>query len=99
MNEDIISVVNSVLSSYWYNRTAKCMVRLIKEVISRVNENYETEWTDDGDIIFGILVLMFGDYGVSPRAGWIDAEYKQDILKELQEELKEYEGIVEREED
>lgn len=98
MNEDVYNVVYAMLSSFWYNRSTESIISLIKEVISRVNKNYETEWTDDGNILFGTLVLMFGDYGVSPRAGWIDEEYKQGLLKELREDLKEYEGILEREE-
>lgn len=99
MNEDTFNVLHAMLSSFWYNRATESIISLIREVLLRVqNLDNGSEWTDDGNILFGTLVLMFGNYGVSPRAGWIDLEYKQDLVNELQEELNEYKGILEREE-
>lgn len=32
------------------------------------------------NIVWGLMVLMFGDYGTSPRFGWIDIENKHKAL-------------------
>jgi len=45
------------------------MIALCQEVEERIDFNYMGEQTDDGDIIYGILVNLYGDYGTSPRSG------------------------------
>ncbi len=33
--------------------------------------------------LWSILVLMFGDYGIAPRVGWIDEEKYKDAIEFL----------------
>ena len=87
-------IIKKLLTSYNYNYVT--VVWLIEELITRVkHEDFTVDWTDEGDIIYGFLVLLYGDYGVSPRAGWVYDEMKQPILNVLQEELDYYENIDE----
>lgn len=32
------------------------------------------------NIVWALMVIMFGDYGTSPRFGWIDVENKEKAL-------------------
>lgn len=34
-------------------------------------------------VLWSMLVLMYGDYGTSPRYGWLRAENAEEVLKEL----------------
>ena len=43
--------------------------------------------------------MMFGDYGVSPRAGWINSENIKPLLNEIDDEIEYYNEILERGED
>lgn len=98
--EELEFFVDSYTTSLYYNRDTEDVVKLLEEVIERLKEpyKYSTVWTDDGNILYGTLVLMYGDYGVSPRAGWIDKEIMKDIIKIFEEILKEYKEILSREE-
>ena len=93
--------VSSYTSSLFYNRETEYIVKLLEEVIERLKEpcKRSTQWTDGGDILYGTLVIMYGDYGTSPRSGWIDEDIKKDIIKVFEDELKEYQGILSREND
>lgn len=45
------------------------------------NEILKTYSVDEfPNIVWGLMVLMFGDYGTSPRFGWIDIENKDKAL-------------------
>lgn len=55
-------------------------MRLLEELATRIAGNY-CEWSDDGNIVYGTLVMLYGDYGVSTRAGWIDGDdLKEDLI-------------------
>ena len=90
--------ISAILSSLYYNRDTDYLVELTEEILGRVEDTFPCyKWTDMGNIIFGMIVIRYGDYGVSPRAGWIDEEHKQNIIDELKEELQEYQEILARE--
>lgn len=72
-------VIEAIFDSFYYNRSIYHILDLCEEIIARVNDNSVVEWTDDGDIIYGILVLLYGDYGTSPRSGWITKD-KENII-------------------
>lgn len=94
MNE-IRLAVRAIFSSYAYNRRYKYMIELCEEVNKRVC-HYRYVPSDDGDIIYGFLVVMFGDYGTSPRSGWFDENITECISKcinDLTEEYKRMEDI------
>lgn len=92
--EPIKEVVEAIFASYYYNRSLYHSFNLCKEIRARVINNSEAIWTDDGDIIYGILVLLYGDYGTSPRSGWI-IENKEDIISCIDDILKESEAEYE----
>ena len=40
-------------------------------------------------ILWSVLVVMYGDYGTSPRYGWLEAEHRDiliEIIKKLDDE-------------
>ncbi len=90
-------LVNAIVTSYNYNRSDAHVLRLIKNVLTRANGwNYPTipynsdEFRDvreDADIFYGILVNCYGDYGTSPRHGWISPENEKDVIRALEDEL------------
>lgn len=84
-------IVLAMLTSYGYNRDDEYLVRVCEEVKRRVNkENFTYFHTDEGDIIYGTLVLLYGDYGTSPRSGWIEnKQIVEEIIKGIDEELEE----------
>jgi len=87
--------IESLIWSYFYNRDRQDIINMIQGVINRILDkpyNEVNAGDDDTDILMGAIVHMYGDYGTSPRFGWIDAEHKQhviDILNELLEFHKE----------
>lgn len=90
------NIIGSLLASLSYNRTEEYMVTLTEELLGRIKHTFPCyEWSDMGDIIYGYIVMIWGDYGTSPRSGWIESEHKGSIIKELEEELKEYKRVIE----
>lgn len=99
--KDHKQVLNAILDSYWYNRNKEYMIEVCEDVKNRLlNGEYRTP-TEEGHIINGILTLLYGDYGTSPRYGWIEnkllipefIEVLDDFIKEckdcIEEEVKE----------
>lgn len=76
--QPISAVVVSIFDSFYYNRSTHHILNLCEEIKARLN-NSEVDCTDDGDIIYGFLVSLYGNYGTSPRSGWIK-ENKEDII-------------------
>lgn len=87
--------VRAIFDSYAYNRDYGYMVELCQEVLERVHGFYSSNRTDDGDIIYGFLVLSYGDYGTSPRSGWIDIGLEEitDCINDLIEKYKQLEEV------
>ena len=87
-------IVIAMFVSYGYNREKEYMIRVCEEVKKRVarEPNKPIRWTDEGNIIYGTLILLYGDYGTSPRSGWFENEQivKEIIngINEVLEELK-----------
>lgn len=87
-------VLRSMLIALEYNRDLAYMQRLCYQLKTRLQGVF-TEWTDDGNNIYGTLVLMFGDYGTSPRSGWFGSNRLKEAMikaidtyrKELEEEI------------
>lgn len=93
--------IESVISAYYYNRETKDVITMIKSTINRILDKPYDELNagdDDTDILMCALVLRYGDYGTSPRFGWIAEDYKSSILFTLGRELNYYEAIHDREE-
>ena len=55
-------------------------------------KNFLSDDVDKPDrILWSVLVIMYGDYGTSPRFGWIMVENRETILDILKKWLDEYE--------
>ena len=93
---DIESTVKAIFNSYAYNRTFSYMIELCEEVNKRVC-NYRYVPSDDGNIIYGFLVLIYGDYGTSPRSGWFNGEIAKCISKCISDLSEEYKRLEDEE--
>lgn len=94
----IESTVGAIFDSYAYNREYRYMVDLCQEVLERVHKFHSSNRTYDGDIIYGFLVLMYGDYGTSPRSGWI-VYYADEITNAIDHLIEKYKQQAEEEEE
>ena len=94
MKEEIELTVRAIFDSYMYNREFSYMVKLCEEVNKRVC-NYRYVPSDDGNIIYGFLILMYGDYGTSPRSGWLNGEIAKCISKCISDLTEEYKRLEE----
>lgn len=79
-------IVRAIISSFYYNRRDKDMIKLCEEVKKRIC-NYNVEWTDDGNIFYGMLVILYGDYGTSLRSGWLESD-TEEIIASINEEIE-----------
>lgn len=48
----------------------------------------DTDFNDYGRLLWACLVIMYGNYGISPRCGWIEdthaaKNFVRDLLKEM----------------
>ena len=90
--------VKAIFNSYAYNREFSYMVKLCQEVLERMYGFIKSSnRTHDGDIIYGYLVLMYGDYGTSPRSGWIE-NYFNEIAECINYLMEAYKQMAEQEE-
>ena len=89
-------MVKAIFNSYAYNREFSYMIELCREVLERVRGVKSSSWTYDGNIIYGFLVLMYGDYGTSPRSGWIES-YKNEMISCIEYLIEEYKRMEELE--
>lgn len=82
-------VVRAMLCSISYNRDERHMIALALEVKNRIGGKFGC-WTEDGSTVFGTLVCLYGDYGTSPRSGWIQtASVKEACCKALDDFIEE----------
>lgn len=75
-------MLQSMLTSCWYNMDEEEMSYIVTELCNRINK-IETRWTWLGDIIYGALVIQFGDYGTSPRSGWFMKATRDELTAAL----------------
>lgn len=77
------NILDNLLTAIAYNRDESQMIDLCNECIKRL-KGEPAEWTDDGNIVFGFLTYSYGDYGTSPRGGWIDdPDFKAKFISTL----------------
>ena len=79
-------LLKNVLDAFGYNRSAEHMMQLISELHLRIYGRH-TNWSEDGDVIYSMMVICFGEYGTSPRSGWFDSEA---VKKNMHDALDEY---------
>lgn len=100
----IEKLINALDSITWYNGLAGIIVKWKDEHYFDTNayglswnwitfENYDLETRKQLQVIWMICVELFGEYGTSPRSGWIEPENKDDFYKfidDITETYREY---------
>ena len=89
--DDLIEALDMVV---WYNGYWEIVKGWI-EALTNPKGKYihrPDDCNDDGlEVLWMICVLMFGDYGTSPRSGWVeDFEGCREFLIEMTKNAKEY---------
>lgn len=87
-NLTIEKLLDALDSVCWYNGYAQDRLLKIREEIMNCDDPYcyrcphEWNWNDEGfQVIWMILVCLYGDYGTSPRGGWILTENKKEVIE------------------
>ena len=76
------AVVDALLTACWYMHETEHVSDLCHELRARVMGR-PIKWTDDGNKIFSVLTLLYGDYGVNPESGWITEYNKVELLQAI----------------
>lgn len=97
-------IVRAIVSSLWYNFETKDIILILETMWARLRRiGYSKEVLQDAelndvvDLFYGMLVCLCGDYGTSPRFGWINDEEKDNIETALIEEINELKTMIESE--
>ena len=90
-NKSLEEIIEAIFDSYFYNRSTEDMIDLCKEIIDRLElVKIDVTWTPDGNIIYGILTLLYGDYGTSPRSGFFySVELRQNMIECIRKYMNE----------
>lgn len=98
VNHKAVIKALAYLSSY--NGWSQMLRKIREYLVSQIEQHQKTRYWSipfpsdiihkyDPDlyprIIWSILVEMYGDYGTSPRVGWINGETSRDALQWLSE--------------
>lgn len=70
--EEVLKSISDYIK--YYDREEYYSVAYPTEILKKYNVH------EFPNIIWALMVLMFGDYGTSPRFGWIDIENKDKAL-------------------
>ena len=88
--EDLIDALDGIT---WYNGIYEPLLKLKEDLIhQKTDDNYtkvdeflkvKHNGFDDGQfqIFWMMLVLLYGDYGTSPRSGWLEMKNKEKIIE------------------
>ena len=79
----IDSFIDAAFGVIWYNYDDSYICETIKNVKSLINQEYVNE-NSGASFIYQELVLLFGDYGISPRRGWIEQQYRYKLLAAIE---------------
>ena len=97
------SVLNAILTSFQYNYDKSYLIKVAEDVKNRLQNGPYMTPTEEGHIIMGTLVCLYGDYGTSPRYGWFENKLLIpefiNILDEFIDKMKEMIDLYEDEED
>lgn len=82
-----------------YNRHTECTIEVCHRVLQRIDKDYtwrvnhdfdEQSIEEDVDLLTSAIFIAYGDYGTSPRYGWIvDKRQEEDIKSALINRIKE----------
>lgn len=99
--DKVEELISAFCNSCFYNISRTELILVLKATLRRLrHEGYSRFVIENGDlnfivdIFFGTLVSLYGDYGTSPRFGWIEDEVtEKNIVKALEEEIAYYEDL------
>ena len=89
MKKDILDILDSIT---WYNGIGESLIKLKEDLIKQndngnyliIDHNLEYKNKEFADkqfeIFWMMLVLLYGDYGTSPRSGWLEIKNKDKII-------------------
>lgn len=94
---DYDKIIDALDSVTWYNGLAEIIVQWKNDDYFKKQDDYALLWdweTFRGydmdtrqqlEVIWMICVCMFGNYGTSPRSGWIELKNKEAFFKFVDE--------------
>lgn len=92
-----IRFINSICGAMAYEYSEDDMKAIYTEVLKRL-QHINCVWTLEGNVIYSSLVFAYGDYGTSPRSGWItDEKTKELFIEFLKREIHNIETLGEEE--
>lgn len=81
MLEEVLGALDSIT---WYNCLAERLIQIKKDIINTKESQFivpDDIYDDERiNLIWMILVCMYGDYGTSPRSGWLELKNKEKII-------------------
>lgn len=82
MNIDLKMLLEALDSVVWYNGYGEMLFELRNKITDCKNVYYQEFYDDEQmQMIYMIMVCLYGDYGTSPRCGWLEMENKDEIIK------------------
>lgn len=85
--------LQALLDVGWYNgyeENIKQIITYIKNCSKKSTHNIlfpeflrEIDCDDYIRVFWSVLVVLYGDYGTSPRFGWLDSEEVSDIIEDI----------------
>ena len=94
----IENIIDSLFTALWYDYSKYYVIATVFGVKYMIVHHGTRNGNEFASYIFKTLVLLYGDYGVAPAVGWINDEYKEDILIAIDKWCKEM-HIFESEDD
>lgn len=96
--KDQRQVIRAILTSFRYNYQEDYLIDVCEDVKNRLLKGPYRTPTEEGHIIMGLLVLLYGDYGTSPRYGWMENKLIiPTLIEEIDEFITECKEVVEYE--
>ena len=107
--DGVVDTLNSFMDVLRYNGYESSIERIYDTVKQAIEENKQTDMfyvvsaykcnlSQDPDapdrIFFSTLVMMFGEYGTSPRTGWIEPKYWPEVRDITGEWLKQWKELM-----
>lgn len=97
--------INGFVDIAWYNGTLEIIDHILDNLAFAVEQGIEAvkpDWykiysgrTDElAETFWMWLVLLYGNYGTSPRSGWIDKMYTEPLYETISECMSQYKDSI-----
>lgn len=90
--EKLLSALESIT---WYNGLYEPLLEIKKRLLDKTDNNNflrpnDIDYFNDlqFEIFWMMLVVLYGDYGTSPRSGWLEMANKNSIIAFIDEITK-----------